>query len=95
MSRNAIRLLMSGSGPVPMWVRTGAAACAVVCVMIGAPWHAWHPLELAMDVLAPLMMVSLAFARRWDSTLLSVSLVLGAVLWVAMLAAWRWLTLNA
>ncbi|MBL8257148.1 MAG: hypothetical protein JNJ62_11150 [Pseudoxanthomonas mexicana] len=95
MSRNAIRLLMSGSGPVPMWVRTGAAACAVVCVMIGAPWHAWHPLELAMDVLAPLMMVSLAFAHRWDSTLLSVSLVLGAVLWVAMLAAWRWLTLNA
>lgn len=95
MSRNAIRLLMSGSGPVPMWVRTGAAACAVVCVMIGAPWHAWHPLELAMDVLAPLMMVSLAFARRWDSTLLSVSLVLGAVLWVAMLAAWRCLTLNA
>lgn len=95
MSRNAIRLLMSGSGPVPMWVRTGAAACAVVCVMIGAPWQAWHPLELAMDVLAPLMMVSLAFARGWDSTLLSVSLVLGAVLWVAMLAAWRWLTLNA
>ncbi len=48
-----------------------------------------------MDVLAPLMMLSLAFARRWDGTLVRVSLALGVASWVAMLAAWRWLTLNA
>ena len=95
MTRDDIRLLVLGSGPVPVWARIGAAACAVLCVVIGAPWRAWHPLELAMDVLAPLMMLSLAFARRWDGTLVRVSLTLGVASWVAMLAAWRWLTLNA
>lgn len=95
MTCDDIRLLVLGSGPVPVWARICAAACGVLCVVIGAPWRAWHPLELAMDVLAPLMMLSLAFARRWDGTLVRVSLVLCVALSVAMLAAWRWLTLNA
>ena len=95
MNRGDIRLLVSGSGPVPIWIRIGAITCAVLCIVIGAPWRAWHPLELAMDVFAPLMMLSLAFARRWDGTLLRVSLTLCVALGVAMLAAWRWLTLNA
>lgn len=95
MTRDEIRLLVLGSGPVPVWFRIGAAACAVLCVVIGAPWRAWHPLELAMDVLAPLMMLSLALARRWDDTLVRVSLALCAALCVTMLAAWCWLTLNA
>ena len=34
MNRNGIRRLMSGSGPVPVWVRLGAGACAMACVMI-------------------------------------------------------------
>jgi len=95
MSHPGVRSPMSGSGPVPAWVRLGATACAVVCIVIGAPWRAWHPLELAMDVLVPLMLLALSFARRWDGTMLRVSLALGVASWAAMLAAWRWLTLNA
>ncbi len=40
MTRDDIRLLVLGSGQVTVWARTGAAACAVLCVAIGAPWRA-------------------------------------------------------
>ncbi len=83
------------AGRVPAWVRIGALALAGACIAIGEPWRAWHPLELAMDVLAPCMLAALALARTWNDGFVRLSLLACGLLACACLASWRWLTLNA
>ena len=68
---------------------------AVTMVVVGRVWVYVHPLELAMDVLAPMAAIFLVFARRRDDTFVKLSLAATGALMLVMIAAAEWLKVWA
>ena len=70
-------------------------AIAGALVVVGRIWVYVHPLEFAMDVLAPMAAVFLGFARRHDDTFVKLSLAATGALVLVMIAAAEWLKVWA
>ncbi|MEL1265326.1 hypothetical protein [Pseudoxanthomonas putridarboris] len=79
----------------PAWARLAFLACAAICAIVGQAWVPWHPLELAMDLLAPLMFVFLSFARTPDDQWARFALASRIALIAVMLAAAKWMKFPA
>jgi len=68
-------------------VRLACVLGAVLCVYLAVSVNLRHPVQVAMDVLAPLSLLLLASARSYDSSLAKLALATSLYLWAAIIAA--------
>lgn len=72
---------------IGMGLRVTSFVLAVICIGAGQAWEAWHPLELAMDLLAPTSFLLLATAPSLESWVAKASFGSSLVLILVMVLA--------
>ncbi|WP_305806698.1 hypothetical protein, partial [Stenotrophomonas sp. YIM B06876] len=74
-------------GAIPTSVRLFCLAAASICIYLALSLNLRHPIQTAMDVLTPLSLLLMAFARSYKSPLAKLALAASLFLWIAIFAA--------
>ena len=75
------------SGRIRPVTRVAYLAMAALCIYVGVTLELDHPMQLTMDVLAPIPPLLLAAAPSYRCDMAKLALVFALLSWAAMIAA--------